>query len=218
MPRFLTSGAKALRGGRAFALLFGPWVLGTPVATAQSGSQPYRLDPTHTTVHWEVVHMGTSTSRGRFESISGQAVFDPGQRLEVDIQIDTASVSTGIRPFDNVLKGSNFLAVTEHPRARFVAGDVRWGPTGLAPAELRGEITLRGRTQPLTLTAERWHCGNNPIFGREVCGGDFTAVLSRSAFGMGFASSMADDRVRLMVQVEAIRTEPGDTPPPGAAR
>jgi polyisoprenoid-binding protein YceI len=189
-----------------------------PALAAQSPGQPYRLDPTHTTIHWEVLHMGTSTSRGRFDVITGQAVFDPGQRLEVDIQVDTASVSTGIRPFDNVLRGGNFLAVAEHPRARFVAREASWAGGGLAPGELKGEITLRGRTMPLTLTAERWRCANNPIFGREVCGGDFTASLSRSAFGMGFAAALADDTVRLLIQVEAIRSEPGDAPAAGATR
>ncbi len=185
----------------------------SPVVASQTGAVPYRLDPTHTTIHWEVVHMGTSTARGRFETITGTAVFDPGQRLEIDIRIDPASISTGIKPFDNVLRGSSLLAVAEHREARFVSERVVWTASGVAPAEVQGQFTLRGRTQPLTLRAERWRCGNNPLFGREVCGGDFSATLSRSAFGMGFAGSMADDAVRLLIQVEAIRSEPGDAPP-----
>lgn len=179
-------------------------------AAVPAAATPYRLDPTHTTVHWEVVHMATSTARGRFDTLAGRAAFEPGRRLTVDIRVDTASVSTGIRPFDNVLRGASLLAVAAHPEARFVSSRVDWAADGVSPATVHGELTLRGRTRPLTLTAQRWRCGNNPLFGREVCGGDFTAELSRGAFGMGFASAMADDTVRLLLQVEAIRLEPGE--------
>lgn len=181
--------------------------------TSPAAATPYRLDPTHTTVHWAVVHMGTSTARGRFERISGSAAFEAGRRLDVDITVDTASVSTGIRPFDTVLRGASLLDAAAHPQARFVSERVEWAADGLSPAAVHGRITLRGRTQPLALRAERWRCGNNPLFGREVCGGDFTATLSRGAFGMGFAAGMADDAVTLQVQVEAVRVETGDDRP-----
>ncbi len=109
-----------------------------------------------------------------------------------------------------MLRGANLLAVSEHPQARFVSQRVDWAADGLSPAAVHGELTLRGRTRPLTLQALRWRCGNNPLFGREVCGGDFTADLSRGAFGLGFVPAMAEDTVRLRVQVEAIRLEPGE--------
>lgn len=204
-PRLRKTATGALAVAAAFA------------ATAPE-AHPYRIDPTHTGVHWEVLHMGTSTSRGRFDSLTGQAAFEPGRLLTVDITVQTASVSTGIPVFDRVLRGSSLLAVESHPQARFVSGEVRWAADGVSPQALDGQLTLRGRTQPLVLHAQRWRCGNNPIFGREVCGGDFRASLSRSAFGLGFAGAMADDTVQLLIQVEAVRSEAGDEPPPGAPR
>lgn len=175
-------------------------------------AHPYRIDPTHTGIHWEVLHMGTSTSRGRFDTLTGQAAFLPGRLLNVDITVQTASVSTGIAVFDRVLRGSSLLSVQTHPQARFVSDTVRWADDGVSPREISGRLTLLGRTEPLVLKAQRWRCGNNPLFGREVCGGDFQARLSRSAFGLGFAGAMADDTVELRVQVEAVRSEPGDDP------
>ncbi|MBC7938248.1 MAG: polyisoprenoid-binding protein, partial [Chitinophagaceae bacterium] len=52
----------------------------------------------------------------------------------------------------------------------------------------------------------RFNCYNNPIFKREVCGGDFSATFKRSAWGMnyGLENGLPDD-VRLVVQAEAIR-------------
>ena len=176
------------------------------VTVAPAAATPFSLDRGHTFVYWEVLHMGTSTSRGRFDRLDGSARFDPDRRLlEVQVTVEMASVSTGFAPFDNVLRGGRLLGVAEHPNGRFVSRETVWDASGRAPAEVRGEITLRGVTRPLTLTARRWNCGNNPIFGREVCGGDFEATISRGDFGMGFMSNFADDRVRLVIQVEAVR-------------
>ena len=55
-----------------------------------------------------------------------------------------------------------------------------------------GELTLRGVSQPLTLKAVRFNCYRNPLFNREVCGGDFEATVRRN-------------EVLLRVQVEAVR-------------
>lgn len=177
----------------------------------------YRLDPSHTFVHWEVLHMGTSTSRGRFERIEGSTAFDgPGRRIDIGLRIDTRSVSTGSAPFDAVLKGAQLLAVEEHPEAWFVARQADFD--GEQPRRIRGELTLRGRSEPLTLEAVRWKCGLNLLFRREVCGGDFEARLSRSAFGMTLAAGLVSDEVLLRIQVEAVRDPQADGAPEGAAK
>ncbi|MBC7480501.1 MAG: polyisoprenoid-binding protein, partial [Rhizobacter sp.] len=45
----------------------------------------------------------------------------------------------------------------------------------------------------------------NPLFRREVCGGDFEAQIDRSAFGITHSLPFVADKVRLLIQVEAIR-------------
>lgn len=155
--------------------------------------------------------MGTSTLRGRFDKLEGSAVFDPAARtLETSITVDTRSVSTGSAAFDSVMRGASLLNTDEFPQAWFVARKVRF--EGDQPRELHGEITLRGQSAPLTLTARRWKCGFNLLFRRQVCGGDFEATLLRSAFGMTLAAGMAGDEVRLLVQVEGVQAEPRQTP------
>jgi polyisoprenoid-binding protein YceI len=163
----------------------------------------YRLDPTHTFVHWEVVHMGTSTIRGRFDKARGTVQFDPkAQRLEASIVVDTASVDSGVPALDALLKGGEMLDTAAHPQAFFVGSRARFD--GEAPRELRGEFTLRGISQPLTLHALRWNCALNPLFRRTVCGGDFEATLVRSSFGITHSLPFVADTVRLLIQVEAI--------------
>jgi polyisoprenoid-binding protein YceI len=164
----------------------------------------YRLDPTHTFVHWEVVHMGTSTIRGRFDRSSGQVAFNPKtQTLDVGMRIDTASVNSGVPVLDTLLRGSSLLDTSNHPQAYFTARNASFD--GSSVREVRGEFTLRGTSQPLTLRALRWNCGLSPLFRREVCGGDFEAFIDRSNFGITHSLPLVADRVRLMIQVEAIK-------------
>ena len=167
-------------------------------------SSRYRPDLTHTFVHWEVVHMGTSTSRGRFDRVDGNIAYDRATgQIALDFTVDMASVSTGSTAFDGVLRGAQLLDAVQFPKAWFVARRATFEAD--VPRQVHGELTLRNQSQPLTLTARRWRCGLNPLFRREVCGGDFEAILSRAAFGMTLASGLVSDEVRLLVQVEAIQ-------------
>lgn len=179
----------------------------TPACSQSPAAPPtgrYQFDPGHTFVHWEVLHMGTSTSRGRFDKIDGSIAFDRVAGLiDLGFTVDTASVSTGHAAFDGVLRGAQLLDAVQYPQAWFVARRATF--EGDLPRQIHGELTLRGQSQPLTLTARRWKCGLNLLFRREVCGGDFEATLSRSSFGMTLASGLVSDEIRLLVQVEAIQ-------------
>ena len=171
---------------------------------APPGPASYTLDPTHTFVHWEVLHMGTSTIRGRFDKAAGRVEFEPkAQRLDVTIRIDTASVNSGVAPLDTLLRGSAMLDVAASPQATFTSGSARF--EGEVPKEVRGQLTLRGTTQPVTLRNLRWKCGLNLLFRREVCGGDFEAQIDRSTFGITHSLPFVADPVRLLVQVEGIK-------------
>ena len=162
----------------------------------------YRLDPEHSFVHFEVLHFGTSTIRGRFGPVQGTVLLDrAAARGEVGLAIDTASIDTGLKVFDARLREADLLASTAHPQAYFVATRFRFDGERLAA--VRGEFTLRGVSQPLELQARRFGCRQGGA--REVCGGDFEAEVQRSAFGATFGLPFVADRVRLIVQVEGIR-------------
>lgn len=180
------------------------WTLLAAAAGAHAAPATYRIDPAHTHVHFEVQHFGTSTSRGRFDTLDGSITLDhAARRGEVSIEVDTGSVSTGIAPFDSVLKRADMLAVQAHPRAYFVARNIEFD--GERIASLTGEFTLRGTSRPLTLRAQRFNCQPHPELQRELCGGDFEGDVKRSEFGMSFGLPFVADRIRLVVQVEAVR-------------
>ncbi|MBX3606093.1 MAG: YceI family protein [Piscinibacter sp.] len=164
----------------------------------------YRLDPQHSFVHFEVLHFGTSTLRGRFGPLDGQASLDaPAGRGRTGLRIPMASLSTGLPVLDRRLREADLLAVDAYPEAYFVAEHFVFEDGALR--EVRGEVTLRGISRPLTLRALRFGCRPHPTLQRDWCGGDFETELRRSDFGMTFGLPLVADRVRLLIEVEALR-------------
>lgn len=174
-------------------------------AGVQAAPSTYAIDPTHTFVTFEAPHFGTSTNRGRFDKTSGTVTFDrAGKSGKVDVTIETASINTGVAPFNKHLQGDDFFASEQFPTARFV-GD-KFVFNGDKVTEVAGQLTLRGKTHPVTLKANNFNCYMNPMLKREVCGGDFEATIQRSLWGVNWGLNMGQpDSARLLIQVEAIK-------------
>ena len=178
--------------------------------TVPTRAQPvaYVLDPMHSFVNFELLHFDTSTMRGRFGPLSGDVVLDRSARSgRVQVVVDTAAVSTGLPLLDALLKRADLLAVADHPQAFFVAERMELDDQGRVTA-VTGEFTLRGIGQSLRLVAQGFRCYFHPLLRREVCGGDFEAEFLRSRFGITHSLPFVADRVRLKIQVEAIRQDP----------
>lgn len=178
------------------------------VSAAHAAPLEYTLDPAHTTVYFSASHFERSSVRGRFGKIDGRLVYDVDSGAgALDVTVDLGSVDTGNRTLDGVLRSAQFFEIAEHPVARLRA-DRFLSEAGRVTA-VEGELTLHGITRPVRLLAERFRCGEVTLFGvsRQVCGGDFRAEVSRSAFGMTRFLPEVGDTVTLQVAVEASLAE-----------
>ena len=183
----------------------------SPPARAQSAT--YVFDPEHSFAHFEVLHFNTSTLRGRFGPISDAVMLDPAATLgELSLCIPTAGVDTGLKIFDARPRRDDLLANDAHPEAFFAARQFRYAGGQLA--EVRGEFTWRGVSQPLSRRTTRFACrpggdanadADADKAGTQVCGGDFEGELNRSDFGATFALPFLADTVRPIVQVQSTR-------------
>ena len=181
---------------------------GSGVVPAQAQSVPgpvtYQLDPDHTFATFEVLHFGTSTLRGRIGPVVGEVTIDRAARTgDLRLRIPMTTLNTGMRVLDARLKEPDLLATTEYPEAYFVATRFQFDADG-GVKEVRGEFTLRGVGEPLSLHARTFACRRDERLQREVCGGDFTGDVQRGRFGATFGEPFVSDDVHLVVQVEAI--------------
>lgn len=174
------------------------------LAAVPSHAATYAVDPAHTYVTWEAMHFGTSTNRGRFDKKEGTVEFDAKAKTgKVSITIDMNSINTGFEMFNGHLKGDNFFKTAEFPTATFEG--TKFVFAGKKVSQVVGQLTLLGKTNPVTLKASNFNCYQNPMLNREVCGGDFTATVKRSAYGMTYGLPGIPDDIRLVIQVEAVK-------------
>jgi len=176
--------------------------------TSPSAAETYRIDPDHTFAHFAVVHTGVSSVRGRIGVAKGSATLDPAQQTaEVTVELDLRTLDTGVKRLDAILSGEMFFDVGKFKSARFSGHAVRFADG--VPVEFDGELTIRNITQPIHLTAERFVCQQVTILviKHYVCGGDLSATLKRSDFGLTKYLSMVSDEVRITISVEAIRED-----------
>jgi polyisoprenoid-binding protein YceI len=179
------------------------------VAAAQAQTQVpnYAIDPTHTFVNYENGHYGTTTNRGRFSMKDGTLFFDrAGRDGKVEIVIDISSVNTGVDFLNRQIQGKDFFNVADHPTATFKSEKFVF--EGDKVSQVQGQLTLKGQTHPVTLTAQKFNCYMNPLVKREVCGGDFETTIQRSQWGVMWGLQFGfEDAVKLIIQIEAIRLQ-----------
>lgn len=183
--------------------LFAAAVLATAGA-ANAQSATYAVDPTHTFVTFEAKHFGTSTIRGRFDKKDGSVTLDKAAKSgSGTINIDMTSVSTGVSGLDKHLKSDDFFAAEKNPSAKFEAKKFNF--EGDKVKTIDGTLTLRGKTNPITLTATNFNCYDNPMLKREVCGGDFETTLVRSQYDVKYGLPGIPDNIKLLIQIEAVK-------------
>jgi polyisoprenoid-binding protein YceI len=191
-------------------LTLGALALAVPIAVT-AAPETYTIDPIHSFPHFAVDHLGVTTIWGRFDRMAGKFTIDRAAKQGgLDLAIDTASVSTGDadrgarpRSRDDHLRSADFFNVAEFPRMNYKAADVTFN--GDAPATVAGQLTLLGVTRPVTLKIERWVCKDNPYSKKPMCGGEASAVLKRTDFGMKYGVPAVGDEIRLYVGFEGYR-------------
>jgi polyisoprenoid-binding protein YceI len=164
----------------------------------------YKLDPNHTWTTWEVKHFGTSTMRGRFDKKEGTVTIDRAAKTgKVEFTVDLTSVDTGVDHLNHHLQEPDFFDSAKFPTATFVGEDFRFDGDNVS--QVSGQLTMKGKTLPVTLKASGFNCYENPMIKHEVCGGDFSTTLNRSDWGVSYLAPFpVANEVRLWIQVEAI--------------
>ena len=105
-----------------------------------------------------------------------------------------------LRPNDTVV---GMDIVTDHDQKLLVMSQKGYGKV----TKVDGNLTLLGKTNPVSLKATKFNCYNSPMLkNAQVCGGDFETTIDRTKWGMdtyvkmGFAKD-----VKLNIQVEAVQ-------------
>jgi polyisoprenoid-binding protein YceI len=165
------------------------------------------IDPVHSHVGFTARHLMVSKVRGNFTKFEGQIVTaeDPLQS-SATATIDTTSADTSNEQRDGDIKGENFLDTGNYPTMTFRSTGVR--PKGDGEFIVDGELTIKGVTRPVELTAEVNGFGPDP-YGGTRAGFSATGEINRTDYGI--TANMAlptggvvvSEKIQLTIEVEA---------------
>jgi polyisoprenoid-binding protein YceI len=168
----------------------------------------WNIDPAHSRVGFSVKHLGISTVRGEFANYDGSLVVGEDGSITASGTVAVDSIDTRQPDRDGHLKSADFFDAANYPEITFRSTSVV--ATDEDTYEITGDLTLRGVTQQITLTAEIGG-GETDGYGFERIGLEATGTISRSAYGMKFnqalgsGNAIVSDKVKLDLDISAVK-------------
>jgi polyisoprenoid-binding protein YceI len=169
----------------------------------------WHVDPTHSSVEFEVKHMMIATVRGRFREFEGtiEAAEDVHDSRVYGV-VKTASIDTNEPSRDAHLRSADFLDAERYPEIRFES--TRIEPLGGADYRIHGKLTIKDVTREVSLDASVEGAEVDP-WGNERVGIRVRGAINRGDFGLTWqkvlesGSFLIGDEVRILVDVSAVR-------------
>ena len=168
----------------------------------------YNVDPSHSSVGFEVKHMGIATVRGRFGAFEGK-IDAAGDAPVLEGSVDVATIDTGDANRDGHLKGPEFFDADQHPKISFHSTATEVGADG--QITLEGEITIKGIAKPIELSGEIAENGEDP-WGNERIGLELQSAIDRREFDLKWNQTLPNgnllvaNEVKLLVSVSAVKS------------
>ncbi|CAM2884340.1 polyisoprenoid-binding protein [Chryseobacterium flavum] len=103
----------------------------------------WAIDPMHSSVNFNIKHMGISFVQGRFDKFSG-TVTTKSSNLEnaaFDVTVESETVNTGVEMRDKHLKGDDFFAAGTYPSILLGGATISKDKNGLYM--LKAKLTIK---------------------------------------------------------------------------
>jgi polyisoprenoid-binding protein YceI len=179
----------------------------TTTPTALTGT--YLIDPTHTQLGFVTRHTMGPKVRGAFETFDGRAYLDfaEPERSTAEVTVELSSVNTHNGRREKHLRTKYFDAAN-HPQMVFRATAVH----RLQHDRLRltGDLTIRGRTRPLTIDVTYTGAETEPD-GNTRARFEGRATISRTNWGVSWIAPLdrvlVSDKITLELEVAAVKVD-----------
>ncbi|HKJ32383.1 MAG TPA: YceI family protein [Balneolales bacterium] len=172
----------------------------------------WKIDPFHSNIEFKVKHLVISTVTGNFKSFDATVETDGDdlEGAEIHFEADADSVFTGVEQRDNHLKSDDFFNAEKFPKITFDSTSFK--KTGDDEYELKGDLTIRDVTKPVTLKVEH---GGTIVDqnGDTKAGFDVTGKINRKAFGLKWngvteaGNVIVSDEVKLNLGVQFTKAD-----------
>ena len=161
---------------------------------AQANAQEWILTP-QTHVSFDIRSMGFSIVKGQFEQVQSSMSFDPAvpQNASAQFVLDINSLSLSRPSLREMILGEDLFYAEKYPTATFNSHE--FIALGNNHYSIKGDLTLRGITQPVTLdTVLKPNIADPQLLDVES-----KTVVNRSDFGMKKSFGGIGEKVNIAV-------------------
>lgn len=168
----------------------------------------WNIDIGHSGVNFSVRHMVFSKVRGRFRDWRGSLDYSPDapERASVHVEIDAASIDTGVVDRDNHLRSPDFFAAEQFPTLRFQSTRVE--AEGEGRLRVYGNLTIRDVTREVKLDVESLGSVVDP-WGNQRAAFSAKTSIDRRDFGLKWnqvleaGGVMVGERIDIELEIAA---------------
>jgi polyisoprenoid-binding protein YceI len=176
-----------------------------PNTTLPTGT--WKIDSVHSSVEFQVKHLGIATVKGQFREFEGTLEVEPeGARAYGTVKVE--SVDTGEPQRDEHLRSADFFEVATRPEINFRSTAIR--PAGEDEYEIDGDLQIHGVSRDITLRATLEGTETDPQ-GNDRVGLSASAQINRSDFDMKFNAALGSgnmlvsDKVKILLDISAVK-------------
>lgn len=170
----------------------------------------WSIDAAHSGINFSVRHMVFAKVRGRFASFKGAIQLDEThpEQSGVQVEIDTASIDTGVADRDKHLRSADFLDVESYPKLVFKSTEVK--KVQGDHYTLHGELTLHGVSKEVVLEMHYAGQAQDP-WGNQRAAFTASTSLDRRDFGLKWNQALeaggvlVGERVDIEIEVQAVK-------------
>ncbi len=168
----------------------------------------YTIDPMHTTVEFIGRHLMITKVRGRFPEVAGTiTIDDEPTKSHVEVELQVASIDTGIPDRDGHLRSADFFNADDYPTITFKSTKVEAGRSGTW--DVTGDLTVRDVTRPITLEVDFDGANASPMGDERIAFSAATEV-DREDWGLTWnvaletGGVLVGRKVRIELNVQAV--------------
>jgi polyisoprenoid-binding protein YceI len=167
----------------------------------------WKIDPVHSSVEFQVKHLGIATVKGQFTEFEGTLEVGPEDTTAYG-SVKVASVDTREPQRDEHLRSEDFFEVATYPEIDFRSTAIR--SAGEDEFEIDGEIEIHGVKRDITLRATLEGTETDPQ-GNDRVGLSASAQINRSDFEMKFNAALGSgnmlvsDKVKVLLDISAVK-------------
>lgn len=164
------------------------------------------LDPTHSEVQFKVKHLMITNVTGSFKVLNAEVNADEHfGKTKVSFTADINSVDTGNGQRDGHLKSADFFDAEKFPAIKFESADYN-----AKEGKIKGNLTIKGVTKPVTLEAEFNGINKDP-WGNHKAGFSLSGKINRTDWGLSWNAPieaggvLVSEEVKINAEVQFVK-------------